>query len=135
MHTDPTRWTVVSDDDVLLPHSGLAPLVALCRGLAFDIAQPAHRADSYYGYRFTRRRPGVLARVTAFVEIGPIVVFSPKARLLVMPFPEQGMGWGTSQQWHDLRNVGMRLGIVDSIPLLHLCVPFGRYDATSEGNA
>jgi hypothetical protein len=133
-HVDPARWTVISDDDVLLPHPGLGSLIALCHILAFDIAQPAHRADSYYSYRFTRRRPGVLARVTSFVEIGPIVVFSPAAWPWVSPFPEQGMGWGTSLEWHDLRSNGLTLGIVDSVPLLHLGAPNRGYDAISETN-
>jgi hypothetical protein len=74
----------------------------------------------------------VLARVTSFVEIGPIVVFSPTALPLVTPFPEQGMGWGTFLEWHDLRNNGLTLGIVDSVPLLHLAVPNRSYDAISE---
>jgi hypothetical protein len=111
---------VVCDDDVLLPYSGLRPLVALCRNLGLDIAQPAHRADSHYSHLFTRRRPGLLARLTGFVEIGPLVVFSPTAWSFVAPFPEQGMGWGTDVEWHYLRNLGLKLGIIDSIPLVHL---------------
>jgi hypothetical protein len=131
-YVDADRWTVICDDDVLFPYSGLESLVAICRSLAIDIGQPAHRADSNYSHLFTRRRPGILARTTGFVEIGPAVVFSPAAWPLVTPFPEEGMGWGTDVQWHDLRDRGVRLGIVDSIPLCHLGMPAQGYDAARE---
>jgi hypothetical protein len=97
-----------------------------------DIAQPAQRADSYYSYRFTRRRPGVLARTTRFVEQGPLVVFSPAAWSCVTPFPEEGMGWGVELDWHDLRELGLTLGIVDSVPVVHLGPPARSYDLSEE---
>jgi hypothetical protein len=129
---DPTRWTVISDDDVRFPYRSLASLVGLCRDIGMDIAQPAHRADSYYSYRFTRRRPGVLARTTSYVEQGPVVVFSPPAWSCVTPFPEAGMGWGVELDWHDLRELGLTLGIVDSVPVVHLGAPARSYDLSEE---
>jgi hypothetical protein len=131
-HVDPTRWTVVSDDDVVLPRRGIESLVAICCRMGFDIAQPAHRVDSYYSHVFTRRWPGLVARVTGFVEIGPMVVFSPAIWPLVSPFPEEGMGWGTDVEWSNLRSVGMRLGIIDAIPLVHLSPPGMNYDVAAE---
>lgn len=129
---DPGRWTIVTDDDVVLPYGGLDQMVELCRIAALDIAQPAHRADSYYNHRFTRRRPGLILRITGFVEIGPMVVFSPEAWPLVIPFPEEGMGWGTEIQWHDLRAAGLTLGILDALPLVHLGKPARSYDPLVE---
>jgi hypothetical protein len=131
--TDPRRWTIICDDDVRFPHRGIGALVERCSTFGLDVAQPAHRADSYYNWRFTRRRPGVQARVTGFVEIGPVVVFSPRALPQVTPFPEIGMGWGTELEWHDLRSLGMQLGIVDSVPVLHIAKPARTYDKAPEG--
>ena len=83
----------------------------------------------------TRARPLTLARVTTYVESGPVVVISPEWRSQVVPFPEElGMGWGVDLLWSDLQKVGCRLGIVDGVSLRHLAPPARAYDVGPEAD-
>jgi hypothetical protein len=76
---------------------------------------------SNISHRITWMRPLSRARLTTFVEIGPIFAVSPGWRDQVVPFPEDvGMGWGLDLRWMDLAEEGCRLGIVDSTPVRHL---------------
>ena len=112
----------------------LLTFLALADRLRFDIAQPAHTVvGSTYSHTITGRRPFRLGRETMFVEIGPVVAFSPTARRHVVPFPEEGMGWGTELSWYDLRREGLRLGIIDATPLRHVSPVGTGYDFSAEG--
>ena len=117
---DDDGWVVVADDDVWLP--SLSAFLWVVRRAAFDLAQPAHtRHLSHLSHAVTLRAPRSVARVTEFVEIGPLFVVSPAWRRSVVPFPaDAGMGWGLEADWYALSKRGARLGIVDAVPMRHL---------------
>ena len=137
---DPTTvdWTIVMDEDVLLPTRFLDRFVALCEALDFDLAQPAQTHMSHAAWRVVRRRPGAVARQTNFVEIGPVTAFSRRAAAELLPFPDLRMGWGLDAHWAaHARERGWKLGVVDSLPVRHearaVAKTYGRHDAIEEG--
>lgn len=129
-----TDWLVVSDDDLVFTRGSLVSLLDMCKRAGFDLAQPA-RSDDNRTYEFnvahdiTRARNLSRARLTTFVEIGPLFVVSPSWRERIVPFPaERGMGWGLELEWYSLYLQGCRLGIVDAVRVKHLGTPGGAYD-------
>ena len=130
-------WTIVVDDDVRLPRAFLDRFLALCEAFELDLAQPAQTLRSHSAWKVTRRRPASLARVTRFVEIGPVTAFSRRAAAELLPFPELRFGWGLDLHWAALagRN-GWRLGIVDALPVRHestlVGTTYSRDDAVEE---
>ena len=112
-------WIVVADDDVDLPPRFLDRFVALCEAIELDVAQPAQSARSHAAWQVTRRRPGV-ARITRFVEIGPVTAFSRRAAAALLPFPELRFGWGLDNHWSAVaREHGWTLGVIDALPVRH----------------
>ena len=113
-------WLIVCDDDVELAPRFLDRALALCERLQLDLAQPAQTMRSHAAWRVTRRRPFSLARLTSYVEIGPVTLFSRRAATELTPFPELRFGWGLDSHWGALaRERGWRLGILDSLPVRH----------------
>lgn len=115
-------YVVVTDDDVTLA-LGMGWFLRLVRRAALDVAMPAHRKHlSNLSHQATLRASWSLARLTQFVEIGPVFAVSPRIRDRVLPFPDDaGMGWGLEADWYVLqRDEGARLGIVDGAPMRHL---------------
>jgi hypothetical protein len=126
-------WTVLADDDVRFKRANLVDLVGFADLIGLDISQPAHALGSHVSHSFTRTAPFSVARLTSFVEIGPVVVFSPAAVPHVVPLPEEGMGWGTEVAWSDLqRTSGLKLGIVDAVRIEHLGAIGGAYSSEDE---
>lgn len=120
------QHVVIADDDVTFIGTGARRFPGLGVLAEFDICQPAHTPDSEHSFRVTRAEPLSTARETTFVEVGPVVLLSPKAQALVLPFPEDAqMGWGLDVQWSGLRRNGLRLGVIDATPVHH----FGRVAA------
>jgi hypothetical protein len=112
---------VVADDDAVFVRGDLVTFVRTAAAADLDLAQPAHVLWSNISHRITWMRPLSTARLTTFVEIGPIFAVSADWRDRIVPFPQGlGMGWGLDLQWMDLREEGCRLGIVDSTPIRHL---------------
>jgi hypothetical protein len=117
---DDFDWLIVCDDDVELAPRFLDRALALCEGLKLDLAQSAQTMRSHAAWRVTRRRPFSLARLTDYVEIGPVTLFSRRAAGELTPFPELRFGWGLDSHWGALaRERGWRLGILDSLPVRH----------------
>jgi hypothetical protein len=117
----PDDHVVIADDDAVFVRGDLVSFVAVAEQAGLDLAQPAHVLWSNISHRITWMRPLSRARLTSFVEIGPIFAVAPAWRDRVLPFPDGvGMGWGLELQWIDLREEGCRLGIVDSTPVRHL---------------
>lgn len=128
--TEPDHWIVVSDDDVHLG-AEVARLISIAVAAGFDIAQPAHGARSHASFPHTFAKPLSVARRTEFVEVGPVVVFSPRARGEVFPMDEAPtMGLGSELAWMDLREIGIELGIIDCVAVEHLAPPGRDYDAS-----
>lgn len=114
-------YVVVADDDAVFVRGSLVSFVEKATAAGLDLAQPAHVLWSNISHRITWMRPLSRARLTTFVEIGPIFAVSPTWRDRVVPFPDGlGMGWGLELDWMDLRGECCRLGIVDATPVRHL---------------
>lgn len=128
-----TGQILVCDDDVVFTRGGLGELLSLAETCGFGLAQPAHAPGSYINHAITRARPLTLARVTTYVETGPMLVIAPDWRSRILPFPEDlGMGWGISLLWTDLQQDGCRLGIVDAVSLRHLAPAARDYEVRPE---
>jgi hypothetical protein len=130
-------WLIVIDDDVTLPASFLDSFIFLAERFQLRLAQPAHRARSHAAWQVTRRRPGVVARETAYVEIGPLVAFNHEVFDALLPFPELRVGWGLDLHWSAIaRERGWRIGVVDATPLRHglrlTASAYDRADAVAE---
>jgi hypothetical protein len=119
------RWTVLLDHDVILPPGFLDRFLAVAERCDFALCQPALTLRSFSSHAITRRRPGVLARETRFVEIGPLTAFRAETHGLLLPFPDDaGMGWGLDRHWPAVAAAhGWRLGIVDATPVGHEDAP------------
>jgi hypothetical protein len=114
-------WLLIVDDDVVLPRGFLDRFVALAEAFGFALAQPAHAFASHAAWEVTRRRPGVLAHRTRFVEIGPVTALSARAAEVLLPFPELDMGWGLDARWSAIAaERGWPIGVVDATPVRHL---------------
>lgn len=114
-------WTVISDDDLRFRKGDVTSLLQLCDRASFDLAQPARAADTQLSHQITAAVPRSRARLTTFVECGPIFVVGPRFRDRILPLPEgRGMGWGMELDWYDLIVEGCRLGIVDGTPVEHM---------------
>lgn len=124
---------LVFDDDVVFRHSTPARFVGLAVAAAFDLAQPAHGVKSTRSFRFNRVAWFSTARRTHMVEVGPILLISPRAQSLVLPFPgDSGMGFGLDVRWSALRSAGLELGVVDATPIRHLGAISSAYSISGE---
>jgi hypothetical protein len=113
-------WTLVVDDDVVLPERFLDRFIGVCERFDLAMAQPAQTRSSHAAWPVTRRRPGVLVRESRFVEIGPVTAFRRDAAEELLPFPELRYGWGLDVHWAALAEQhGWRLGIVDALAVRH----------------
>ena len=119
-------WLVVLDDDVALSHGFLDRFLHAAESVGLKLAQPAHRLYSHAAWEVTRRRPGVTARETTFVEIGPLTAFHRDTFATLLPFPALRMGWGLDAHWAAVaRAHGWPIGIVDATPVGHTLAPVG----------
>ncbi|MEX2195815.1 MAG: hypothetical protein WD844_11065 [Thermoleophilaceae bacterium] len=117
-------WTLVVDDDVELPGHFLDRFLGVCEHLGLALAQPAQTLASHAAWPVTRRRGGVLARETRFVEIGPVTAFRRDVAEALMPFPALRYGWGLDLHWSAVAaRRGWCLGIVDATPVRHEGAP------------
>jgi hypothetical protein len=118
--TGEADWTLVVDDDVVLPRRFLDRFLGVCESLELALAQPAQSLASHAAWPVTRRRAGSLARETRFVEIGPVTCFRRDVLAALRPFPELRFGWGLDLHWAAVAGErGWRLGIVDALPVRH----------------
>jgi hypothetical protein len=117
-------WTLVVDDDVVLPTRFLDRFVGLCERFELDLAQPAQTRRSHAAWRLTRRRARSLLRETRFVEIGPVTAIGARAAAELLPFPDLRFGWGLDAHWAALAvEHGWRLGIADALAVRHESAP------------
>ena len=114
-------WLVIVDDDVVLGRGFLDRFLLLAERFGFELAQPAHAFASHAAWDVTRRRPGVLAHRTRFVEIGPVTALSARAAAVLLPFPDLQMGWGLDARWSAIAaEHGWPVGVIDATPVRHL---------------
>jgi glycosyltransferase involved in cell wall biosynthesis len=126
---DDHDWVVVTDDDVSFDRGRAAELIAVAEGAGLDLVQPAHVELSHRDNEITLRRPLSVARRTTFVEIGPVfAVRRPWAGCVTSTFEHHTMGWGLELEWADLMTRGLRMGIIDVVPVRHLRPAGKAYD-------
>ena len=128
----PEHWLIQCDDDVAMRAGSLRNWIRLTSQLGLDISQPGQGVRSYAAHPIVRRRRRLLARDSTFVEMGPLIAFSPRVRPHVPPLPERGYGWGYELHLYDLYCQGFRLGIVDATPMWHLRPAASGYDMADE---
>ena len=103
---DGADWLLLVDDDVALPAGFLDGFLFAAEHFGLRLAQPAHAFASHAAWPVTRRRPGLIARRTRFVEIGPVTAIHADAFGALLPFPELEMGWGLDAHWSRARGGG-----------------------------
>jgi hypothetical protein len=128
------RYLLMIDDDVDIAAGGLRRFVKTAAILGLDLAQPAHCPKSVVSWQFTLARGLCLARLTTFVECGPVVLFSPRGRDVLLPYPEHlRMGWGVEVGFAGLAEQHkLRLGIVDAVRMRHLSSVANAYSFKEE---
>jgi hypothetical protein len=133
-------WLLLLDDDVTLPRGFLDDFVFLAERFGLALAQPAHRWRSHAAWAVTRRRPGVVARETRFVEIGPVSALHSVTFDELLPFPPLRFGWGLDSHWSAVAaSKGWRLGVIDATPVRHglrrIAAAYDRSDAVTEAQS
>ena len=133
-------WLLVMDDDVALPRGFLDEFIFLAERFGFRLAQPAHRHRSHAAFAVTRRRPGQVARETAFVEIGPVTGFHQTVFDTFLPFPPLRSGWGLDAHWSAVAaERGWPIGVIDATPIRHglrlIASSYDRSEAIAEARA
>jgi hypothetical protein len=132
-------WLLLIDDDVVLPRGFVDLFLLAAERAGLRLAQPAHAFASHAAWPVTRRRPGLMARRTRFVEIGPVSALHADTFATLLPFPELQMGWGLDAHWSAVAaDAGIPLGIVDVTPVRHLrpvASAYPRADAIAEAEA
>ncbi|MEO8690338.1 MAG: glycosyltransferase [Solirubrobacteraceae bacterium] len=114
-------WLLIIDDDVELPRDFLDVFISLAEHHGFRLAQPAHAFASHAAWEVTRRRPGLAARRTRFVEIAPVTAIRADAFDALLPFPDLQMGWGLDAHWAALaERRGWKVGVIDALPVRHV---------------
>ena len=128
-HGSPRGAVVFADDDVAFRRGDVVAFLEIAMRGGLGLAQPAHAEGSHVSHGITRARPWSRARLTTFVESGPLVAVAAEWVERVLPLPVwRGMGWGIELDWIALREAGCRLGIVDATPIEHLGPVGAGYD-------
>jgi len=135
----PGDVVVVADDDVRFRRGSLGRFLALMAAAGLDLAQPPHAGPRNISHLITVGRARTLARLTTFVEIGPIFALSPRLfdRWLA-DLDGVAMGWGLEARWGLYPREGYRLGIIDAVTIRHLGkvgIAYDRPEAVAERDA
>jgi hypothetical protein len=126
-------YIFILDDDIVIRSADFYTLAEQMTRLKFDLAQPGHSRHSMCSHEFLRALPGIVARLTTFVEIGPAFCVGPNRREDFLPFPDNiGMGWGHEVAWFTKCQQGARLGVVDASLVTHLEPIANEYDPNVE---
>lgn len=120
-------WILIVDDDIALPPHFLDLFIYFCWRERLQLAMPAHRFLSHKSFTVTERHWGALARLTNFVEIGPVTLLHASLFAALTPFPSLRFAWGLDVLWSsEARRKGWRLGVVDATPVRHTR-PIGQF--------
>lgn len=114
-------WLVIIDDDVVMPRGFLDRAIELCERLDLALAQPAQTRQSNANWPLTKRRLLTVARMTDFVEIGPVTLIRRDAMQILLPFPaDLRYGWGLDFHWaQQMKDAGLRMGVIDALAVVH----------------
>jgi hypothetical protein len=125
------EYILVIDDDIELPKDFLDDYLGYIRHYDLALAQPARTLDSFIDHPFVGQMPGLIARRTRFVEIGPLFSIRRDLFDVLLPFDESSpMGWGYDLAWPVImERKNLKMGIVDATPVTHnLRKPVSNYD-------
>lgn len=131
-------YILFCDDDIVVPRGFLDAFLSYQVHCDFALAQPARSRTSYADRKFVRAIPGVRARRTRFVEIGPLFSVRADFAPLILPFDEVSpMGWGYDFVWPvNAERAGLRLGVVDAAAVDHsLRAQASAYSSSDAGRA
>jgi hypothetical protein len=117
-------YVAISDDDYLFARGRLETAVGVAVAAGLGLSGVSHDHRSQVSHAFTYGRALSLARLTSFVEIGPLVIVAPEWRHRILPLPEEyGQGHGLDAAWPELRREGCRMGLIDAALIRHLNPP------------
>ncbi len=117
---EPYDHVIVVDDDIHVRAGFLPAFLAHQHAFGFAVAQPARAWHSHFDHGLVLRRPWLAARRTRFVECGPMVSFNREAVRLLLPFDAENEMWGMDLVWPlVLERAGLKLGIIDALPVDH----------------
>lgn len=114
-------YIIFTDDDIAIHDSFIDVYVHIVDKYELKIAQPARTRHSFNIHKIVLQKDNSIARVTNFVEIGPIFSFHSSIFKNVLPFPEDAeMGWGLDYVWPKIAEKNsFKIGIVDLISADH----------------
>ena len=114
-------YILICDDDIVLPKGFLDVFILLTKEFDFVLSQRARTKNSWIDHEIVCVDNTAHARSTRFVEIGPLFCVNRKIFEYVFPFdPISEMGWGLDFIWPALiEKLGLKMGIVDAVPLDH----------------
>jgi hypothetical protein len=128
-------WFIIVDDDIALPEAFLDRFIALSERADLNICMPAHCFRSHQTFEITLRKWNSLARLTHFVEGGPMTAFRNCLFGPLLPFPELRWGWGTDLLWSEYARLHRYpIGVVDATPIRHLRPVAASYDWQAAGD-
>ncbi len=135
----PGDAVAIADDDVRFRRGSFGRFLAVMAAAGLDLAQPPHAGPRNISHLITVGRARTLARLTTFVEIGPIFALSPRLfDRWRADLDGVAMGWGLEARWGAYPREGYRLGIVDAVTIRHLGrvgVAYDRPEAVAERDA
>lgn len=131
---DRYAYVLVCDDDFRLPEAFLDRYLALVGRHDLALAQPARTHGGHVEHAITEQMEGLDARLTRFVETGPLFSMRRDAARLLLPFDEAAPGGrGCELVWPvALESAGLRMGIVDATPLSCDLRPVAQRDLAAE---
>ena len=115
-------WLLIMDDDVDLPAGFLNTMITVCEKYDLAVAQPAQTRYSNANWSVARRHFASVARLTEFVEIGPVTLIRADAARFLTPFPaDLRYGWGLDFHWAAVaKEHNLRMGVVDIAAVRHV---------------
>ncbi|ENV90487.1 DUF707 domain-containing protein [Acinetobacter bereziniae] len=114
-------YLIVTDDDIVVHDQFLDVYIDIVDRYNLKIAQPSRTRHSFNIHKIVLQNRNTIARVTNFVEIGPIFSFHSSIFQYVLPFPDGAeMGWGLDYIWPKIaEKYKFKIGIVDEVAVDH----------------
>ena len=109
------------DDDLFADYKIINSFFEVCSLFDLTIAQPALADYSYISWNITRRKKGLIFRITDFVEIMAPCFKVNCFDKFKNTFSENSSGFGLEWLWKKIayENNIMKFGIVDVAPIFH----------------
>ena len=115
-------YVLFFDDDIILAPNFVRDFFPIVQRMGAELAQPALTRDSFFSHQITLQDPTATARMTNFVESGPLVCMTRRFYELAQPYhdPISPLGWGYEAAWSDLgQKHALPLAIIDRCPVRH----------------